>query len=87
MCKERTELQKRLDTAALGLSSALDQESLGPMQDGPEMIRLRQLVIQAEQAWESAKTAFLRHVKEHRCQGAAGCDRVVKMSLTPHSGR
>ena len=87
MCKERTELQKRLDTVALGLSTALDQESLGPLQDGPEMRRLRQFVVQAEQAWESAKTAFLRHVKEHRCQGAGGCGQVVKMSSTPHSGR
>jgi hypothetical protein len=67
MCKERTELIKRLDAAALGFSTALDQESFGPVQDGPEVRRLRQVVLQAEQAWESAQTAFLGHVKEHRC--------------------
>jgi hypothetical protein len=78
MCKERIELQKQLDAAALGFSTALDRESLGPTQEGPEMKRLHQLVLQAEQAWESAQTAFLRHVKEHRCQGAASRGQAAK---------
>jgi len=67
MCSEGMELEKRLNSAALQLSSALQDESTAILQGGPDIGRIRQLVKDAEQEWENAEAAFRKHLQHHGC--------------------
>jgi hypothetical protein len=67
MCEEKAELEGRLNRSALRLSSALDDECLGALQDGADIGRLQKLVKDAESEWDNAKAALGRHRHEHGC--------------------
>ena len=67
MCSEKLELEKRLNAAALRLSSALDAECICALHNESKIGQLQQLVKDAEQEWLIAKDAFGRHRQAHGC--------------------